>query len=233
MGDLSESTGLISVLGPRATEWLSRAPRVDERALLESLKEGDLLHLEDPQGGVTIIRTGEVAANAYDVIGPAALQRALWAELLSEVGQPLSTEDWDTLRVEAGRPAFGAELNESTIPVEAGIHGRVVDYEKGCFTGQEVLIRIRDRGHVNRLLRGLRMGQITPPESGTQLFREADERPVGAVTSAVRSPLFGESIGLGYLKREVEPPAQLRLGSSTGAPVGVFDLDSDWKPASP
>jgi folate-binding protein YgfZ len=174
-----------------------------------------------------------VAATAFDVLGAAASLSSLWTLLLADVGEPLSTEDWTTLRVEAGRPAYGAELDDSTIPVEAGIQNRVVDYEKGCFTGQEVLIRIRDRGHVNRLLRGLRMGQIDPPAPGTPLFREGEERPLGAVTSAVRSPLFGESIGLGYVRREVEPPAQLRLGSPTGLPVRVSDLDYDWKPANP
>jgi folate-binding protein YgfZ len=232
ISDETEATGMLTVLGPNAAGWLSEklfGERLDAEQL-RSLAEGDLLHDAQSGGGVSVIRTAEVAVDAFDVLGSRAVVGSLSTALSEDAARPLSAGDWTTLRLEAGRPAYGADLDETTIPVEAGIHARTVDYQKGCFTGQEVLIRIRDRGHVNRLLRGLRMGQIGLPERGTSLFREADERAVGAVTSAAYSPSLGEVIGLGYLRREVEPATLLRLGSSTGEPVRVFDLDREWKP---
>jgi folate-binding protein YgfZ len=230
--DDSSTMGMLTVLGPRGPEWLAASLGWEELqpAALETIGEGDLLHTPGAGGPLTIVRTAEVATQAFDVFAPAARVQSLMSSLIETGGSLIEPGVWETLRVEAGRPAFGAELDETTIPVEAGIQHRVVDYAKGCFTGQEVLIRIRDRGHVNRQLRGILMGQITPPQRGTPLFREGDERSVGRVTSAVRSPWFGEVIGLGFVRREVEPPARLALGSSTGVPVRVLDLESGWKP---
>ena len=65
---------------------------------------------------------------------------------------------WKTLGVEAGRPVFGTDMDERTLPPEAGIVERAIDQTKGCYTGQEVIVRIRDRGHVNRHLRQARAG---------------------------------------------------------------------------
>jgi folate-binding protein YgfZ len=230
--DVSQATAMFTVLGPRAPAWLGRrlpqwSPDLGQ---LAAAREGDLVQGRGPDGYVTVVRSGEVGVAACDVIAPATWVRSLWPSLLADGGQPLGPAAWEILRVEAGRPRFGAELDDSTIPVEAGIHTRVVDYQKGCFTGQEVLVRIRDRGHVNRVLRGLRLGQAPLPAPGTPLFREGEARPAGTVTSAVRSPHFGEAIGLGYVRREVEPPALLRLGSSTGPSVRILDLESGWSP---
>jgi folate-binding protein YgfZ len=229
--DESTVTGMLTVLGPRAAEWLARHLGVDglEPGILEALVDGDLIHMSGSEA-LTVVRTAEVATPAFDVIASAARVWSLLSSVMESGGSLVEPGGWEVLRVEAGRPAFGAELNETTIPVEVGIQHRVVDYAKGCFTGQEVLIRIRDRGHVNRQLRGLRMGRISPPAAGTTLHRAGEERSVGVVTSAVYSPWFGEVIGLGYVRREVEPPALLALGSSTGVPVRAVDLESSWRP---
>ena len=227
--DVSGETAMITVLGPGGAEALGSALESVAVGDVGQLAEGDLLQVELDQGTLTLIRTAEVATPALDVLGPAAAVRALLSSL-QDGGAPLADSAvWEALRVESGRPAFGADMDDTTIPIEAGIQGRVVDYAKGCFTGQEVLIRIRDRGHVNRQLRGLRMGEGAPTP-GTELFREGEERSVGKVTSAVRSPRFGEAIGLGYVRREVEPPATLRLGGPAGDPVSVHDLETDWGP---
>ncbi|MEX2526279.1 MAG: hypothetical protein WEA09_01460 [Gemmatimonadota bacterium] len=135
----------------------------------------------------------------------------------------------EIFRVERGSPEYGMELNPDTIPVEAGMQHRAIDHTKGCYTGQEVIVRIRDRGRVNRHLRGLLLGTETPPPSGTSLFQPDGTRPVGETATAVVSEVMGGTIALGYVRREVEPPAVVHLGTPEGPPVQVREItDEGW-----
>lgn len=114
----------------------------------------------------------------------------------------------ETLRVESGVPALGRELDEEVFPAEARL-GHAVSSSKGCYTGQEIVERIRSRGAVRYLLVGLRF-EGDPPAPGTELH-DAGGKRVGEVTSVARSPEAG-AIGLGYLRRELieAPDAELR-----------------------
>jgi folate-binding protein YgfZ len=225
---------MLTALGPLASAWLGREVAGGHQSgALDRMADGDLLRVESERfGGVSVVRTGEVAAAAFDVFAEASALADLLGALRADGGVRLAEAAWDVLRVEAGRPAWGSELSEDIIPVEAGIHTRVVDYGKGCFTGQEVLIRIRDRGHVNRVLRGLLLGAGPLPEPGTALFHVEEAREVGRLTSVALSPSFGEGIALGYVRREVSPPNEVRLGPD-GARVRVRDLETDWRTPSP
>jgi folate-binding protein YgfZ len=214
--DATTTTAMITVVGPSAASLLSRLAlglRVETHEL-SGLAEGEWCALgPSVSDGLVVMRTCEVWPEAFDVTGPSAIVAAL-ARGLAAAGAPVADVDvWTTLRVEAGRPEYGVDMDEDTIPVEAAIHERAIDYEKGCYTGQEVIVRIRDRGHVNRTLRLLHLGDVRPPARGTDLFEveaPADARPVGVVTSAVRSPKYGETLALAYLKRGVEPPVAPR-----------------------
>lgn len=128
---------------------------------------------------------------------------------------------WEIFRVEHGIPVYGRDVSLENLPQETGLVPERVSFTKGCYTGQEVLARIHYRGKVNRQLRGLRATgpSATPPlHPGDEL--EADGRVVGQVTSAVESPIHGW-IGLGYLRREVEPGDDVvvrREGRETDSP---------------
>jgi folate-binding protein YgfZ len=112
---------------------------------------------------------------------------------------------WTTLRVEAGRPVFGTDMDEDTIPTEAAIEDRAIDHRKGCYTGQEVIVRIRDRGHVNRRLHRLVLGDVPTPASGAELLAaDGSGKVVGRITSAVLSPKLGGVVVLAYVARGVE-----------------------------
>lgn len=163
------------------------------------------------------------------VYGPRSVDVELNAELrlaTSYIGEPgfdflvrgdvalpelprLSFDELETLRIEAGSPRWGAELTEEVIPLEAGLRKSAISETKGCYTGQEVIIRILHRGHVNRHLRGLLLGDIEVPALGTTLVRGADAKTVGTVTSATRSPLLQQTIALGYVRREVSAGERL------------------------
>lgn len=116
----------------------------------------------------------------------------------------------EVLRIEAGRPRWGAELGPDRIPLEAGLEDRAISTGKGCYTGQEVIIRILHRGHVNWNLRRLHLGDAAVPDPGAELVRPGEEKVVARITSACRSPARGETIALGYVRREVAAGDELQ-----------------------
>jgi tRNA-modifying protein YgfZ len=119
-------------------------------------------------------------------------------------------------RITAGVPAMGPELNERTIPAEAGqwVIDASVDFTKGCFTGQELVARIDSRGgNVPRRLRGLVVRGDDVPAPGTPV--EVDGAAVGEVTSSAWSPALGRPVALAFVSRPVEPPAEAVVGGVT------------------
>jgi len=205
--DVSGSTASLAVVGPEAAALLARLAlglRVDATGLSALEEGGWRLAGSSVPGGLVVMRSMDVWPEAFVVTGPAGSVEALRGTLAAAGAEPGDTEAWTTLRLEAGRPEYGVDMDEDTIPVEAGIHQRAIDYGKGCYTGQEVIVRIRDRGHVNRSLRLLMLGDEPPPAPGTELFVAGADKPAGAVTSAVRSPRFRQTIALAYVRRGVE-----------------------------
>jgi folate-binding protein YgfZ len=228
--DVSAVTAQLTVAGPRAAEWLARDAlglRVEGREL-GALAENEWVWLGAGGAGVLVIRSGDLAATGFDVLTDAETAAALERGARAADGAALSPAELDVLRIEAGRPTWGAELGEDTLPPEAGIDARAIDHSKGCYTGQEVIVRIRDRGHVNRRLRGIRLGAAPLPVRGTELWAEGRDRPVGVVTSAAASPRAGEGLALGYVRREVKARDGLRLGTSSGPSVSVAELGEGW-----
>jgi folate-binding protein YgfZ len=110
----------------------------------------------------------------------------------------------EVLRIEAGLPRLGAELDEEVFPAEARLVERAVSLEKGCYTGQEIVARLHSRGQVNHLLVGLRCEDSGPPAPDTPL-RDEREKAVGEVTSACVSATEG-AIALAYVRRELAEP---------------------------
>lgn len=151
---------------------------------------------------------------SYCVFAAPAQLAALQRTLTAGGALPLSADEAEILRVEAGLPEYGRDLDEDRMPAEAGLDD-AVSFSKGCYLGQEVVVRLRDRGHLNRKLCGLRFdGAATLPAPGSKL-RSSDRPQAAVLTSVVRSPRFGV-IGLGYVHRsawEVGTPLEL-LGPS-------------------
>ena len=135
---------------------------------------------------------------------------------------------WETLRIEAGIPRFGIDMDSTNLPPEAGLQARAISISKGCYTGQEILARIRTYGQVAKSLRGLRFDDPTTPlpAQGAKLF--SGEREVGFVTSSVHSPTLNSPIALGYVRREANEIGTkliLHIGSNHVS-VAVTSLDS-------
>jgi folate-binding protein YgfZ len=225
--------GMLTLVGPDSPELVSRIAlglRVGPEELDEMEADSYVNVGSQPARGVLVLRCGDLGLPAYDIMADMRWIAAMWSHFREAEVAPVGHGVWETLRIEAGSPEFGQDMDETTIPYEAGIDGRAVDHQKGCYTGQEVIVRIRDRGKVNWHLRGLLLGEIPAPGPGTQLFRAEADQPMGRVTSEAQSPRLGQSIALGYVRREVDPPAELRLGVGDGPLVGVRAVGPDgWE----
>jgi folate-binding protein YgfZ len=128
-------------------------------------------------------------------------------------------EAWESVRIEAGIPVMGAELDDRTIAAEADLLDRCVSFTKGCYTGQELVARLDARGNkVARRLAGLvvdRAQGLRPPVAAGSDVRVGD-RVVGRLTSVAWSPALDTVVALGYLHRHVEPPCPVTLGAVDG-----------------
>jgi folate-binding protein YgfZ len=154
----------------------------------------------------------------YQLFVPAGAGAAAEASLLAAGATPAGADALEVLRVEGGVPRQGRELTQDALPAEARME-RAVSESKGCYTGQEVVTRMRSRGRVSHLLVGLRFASPAAVAPGTEL--RAGERAVGSVTSAVTSPRFG-AIGLGFVRRaEAEAEAALRAGDAEARVAGL------------
>lgn len=196
------------LLGPRAENALRSAG-------VRPAEAGSLLaapRTEEEGGGFDLLR-----------LDPA--EDGTWGRLVAAVeaegGAELTREAYEAWRVECGIPVFGRDFDEESLPQETGLVGRTVSFEKGCYTGQEVVARIHHRGHVNRHLRGLRLPAESAAEEGAPLFRGG--REVGRLSSPVLSPRLG-CIALAMLRREVEPGALVALSAEAEPDVRVVAL---------
>ena len=217
--DLDERVRLLTVVGPGAEGAVRERFGVAPRHGFVLLGGGPGADGGEPGGGAIVARAvGQVPS--WDLWLPANGVEDTWRGLRGAGAVRVGPGVWHALRIEAGYPAYGADMDDTTIPVEAGLVDRAFDHGKGCYTGQEVIVRIRHRGRVNWHLRALRFGDAAV-RPGDRLFDAGGDKVRGRVTSVAQSPRFDQAIGLGYVRREVEPPATLRLGSGSGPAVGV------------
>ncbi|HZV00141.1 MAG TPA: glycine cleavage T C-terminal barrel domain-containing protein [Planctomycetota bacterium] len=163
--------------------------------------ERELEHTVTVVGGaqVRLVRHDRTGYGGYDLlVAPPDVEKVKAAV----EAVPATDADLDLVRLESGRARYGHDFGPETIPQEARLEEQSEDalsFEKGCFFGQEVVARLRFRGHVNKILSPLVVdGEATP---GTPLVKDGKE--VGRLTSVGRSPALGKTIALGYVKRDL------------------------------
>jgi len=222
LADLSETLRAVWVHGPAAPSMLEEM--LAGVAGLESWPEYHNARAEFGGSSAVVARVSQLGVPGFVVyVEPARqpeLQRAL-VERGAIAAEPAAIE---AARIEAGYPLFGVDMTEETIPLEAGIEDRAISLSKGCYVGQEVIIRVLHRGHgrVAKKLVALRVQVDQPsevPASGAKIFSEA--RDVGVVTTAANSPSLGP-IALGYVHRDfVAPGTRLEVETSSGRATAV------------
>ena len=205
--DVTSETVDVGVFGPRAGRVVASSTGADENALAALAPYS---HLQVDVGGsrAMVVRVAEIDAEGYEIIAPLALEKLLREKLLSAGSIPGSAKTWDIARIEAGRPEWGIDMNDSTIPQEANFDALgALSYTKGCYTGQETVARLHFRGHVNRFLRRLHFVGAAVPPMNAELVDDAGN-VVGDVRSVAISPRHG-GVALAMVRREVAPGTTL------------------------
>ncbi|HEX8120817.1 MAG TPA: glycine cleavage T C-terminal barrel domain-containing protein [Solirubrobacteraceae bacterium] len=180
---------LLSLVGPRAREVIPGVP--------------DLEHAHIETGSVRAIATAE----GIDVLCDAEDAERVRAALVDAGAVPVSEDAAEVVRVERGRPRYGIDMDDSTIPEEAALNERAVSFTKGCYVGQETVARLHWKGKPNRGLRGLRLSEPVAPGEELRL----GEKVVGRVGTAVVSPVHGP-IALAIVRREAATGDTLAVG---------------------
>ena len=213
VADVSEALGCLTVLGPHAAASAAACTgrTIDE---LDALPE--LGHLPLDLGGL-VARTQAWGVPAFDLFAPSS-SLGMWRTLLSSRIGTVSEPVLDTARIEAGRPRFGVDMHEDTIPLEAGLEARAISYDKGCYVGQEVVIRILHRGQ-GRVARRLVWVVGAPAGRDVAGWHPGDQvhlgdKVVGNASSVCWSPARGGWLAIAMLHRDAtEPGTAVRIGA--------------------
>ena len=206
--DLSEGDerwGVLSLYGPRAAELLGGL-RLAEHETAEVEIGGEQLRA----AGVAVPVAG------LDLIGPSSVLDAMRKHLLGLGAVPASPDAYETARIEAGLPRFGADITPENFPGETGILERAVSFKKGCYPGQETVARMHYRGHPNKTLHRLVVEGASPPPE-TPIVQ--DGKAIGRITSVAPLPVEGRTLALGYLSRNADARGALRAGNATLLPL--------------
>jgi folate-binding protein YgfZ len=205
LADRTADLAQIHLAGPQADALL-------RGVLSEDIPQmADLQHLLRSFGSgaaCPIRRHSPLGVPGHDILCPPAEAAAVWEALTRAGAVPAGLQAYEILRVEAGTPSYGKDVDETTLALEVGRTRQAICYTKGCFLGQEPLVRIRDLGHVNRSLLGLKLSGGAVP-AGAKLFRDGKE--VGRVTSSVVSPALGTGIALAYVRRGNDPGTMVEV----------------------
>jgi len=219
-GDASSELRRLSVYGPDALATVSDALGVgvpEEHLGVEEVT------VHDDQS-LLVTSNRRMAVDGVEIIVAASALADVGARLLEAAarrgGKACGSRALDVVRVEHAIPRYGVDITESNLVQETTLEEAAVSYDKGCYLGQETVARVHFRGHVNRHLRPLRF-EGPGPTTGAPLLE--GEKAVGVVTSSTESPAFGP-IGLGYVRREIVPPAELRwVADDSAGSVSVLD----------
>ena len=223
----------IATLGPgESREALLLTPKARVIAPLVVLRRGheDFLLLTEPELGERVrteLLRSRFAAKAeieleqhtsHVVFGGEGIPSAAYGEPAAEVldvglDPTVSPEELELLRIRAGTPAWGKEIDDRVLPAEAGLTERAVSFTKGCYPGQEPIARLHYRGHANRGLRALALAEAPEPE--TEVVYEG--KSVGRITSSAAGP--DSAVALAYVRREVPADAELAVGRQTATPL--------------
>jgi tRNA-modifying protein YgfZ len=202
LGDVTGSFAQIAIVGPDAAGMVAD---IAEEVMLDALRalpeHGNVRAMFGGQPAI-ITRVTDTGEPGFDVFFDRTAAGAFNAALASHGIVMLDADTAEALRIEAGVPRFHRDMDEETIPLEAAIEDRAISLTKGCYVGQEVIIRVLHRGHgrVARKLVGLTLDGDEAPAPGTAIA--AGDRDIGRVTSSTISPSLGRPIALGYVHRD-------------------------------
>lgn len=246
LSDVTDRFGSLAIEGPRAGTVIAEACGL----ALEGFSEHAIAEVEIDGVACHLIRHSHFGFPGAEIIAPrerlALLWRNLHASVIAQHGAAIGTRAVNSLRLEAGIPWFPDDFNDSVIPHEAALEATHISFSKGCYTGQEIVERVRSRGQVNRRRVQLKFSVADPPVPLTRLYARdtesqsagskgaqpaggsvevaeragAETKDVGIITSSAFSPAADAAIGMAYVRREHNAPGTVL--EFTGGTAEVF-----------
>lgn len=220
IGDATETLACLSVHGPDTARVLGLTAA--------ALPAHEHHHIATKVFGVAshVATSHELGGAGADVYVAADHRHIVWAGIVANGAQAAGAEAWEHRRVLAGRPRFGVDMGTQTIPPEANLEARAISQTKGCYVGQEIIVRMRDIGHgrVAKRLVGLRAADASQMIAGDAV--RSGDRDVGVVTSVTRDPRTAISLALATVHRDAVAPgtALTATDGQRQVPVVVVDL---------
>jgi aminomethyltransferase len=213
VSDLSDESSMVSVQGHKAPE----AMRSVFGEAVAGTKNREVTATTASGHHVTIIRATHTAEDGFDLFLDAGDANGLRQALIAAGAAPVSEETTEVLRIEAGVPRYGLDMDESTVVTETNLD-EAVSFTKGCYVGQEIIVRIKHRGHVAKKLAGIVLEREAAIEAGARIL-SIDDKEIGRVTSTTFSPKLDKTIALGYVKYDY-----LAAGTEVRVSAGGEDL---------
>ncbi len=204
ISDVTTATVVIDLVGPDAPAVLNRLRSTPAFSTVETI-------FQDDGYGVPASTLFVTAADGQQVV----------KELTTAGALETTLETLDVLRVEAGHPLFLVDMDEHTLPLEAGIEQRAISFTKGCYVGQEVIVRVmqRGQGRVAKKLVGFVLAKDATARTGDLVH--AGDREIGRLTSVVHSPALGQPIALGYVHRDFVAPGTVVTVITAAGRIGA------------
>jgi folate-binding protein YgfZ len=217
--DKSDALADVGIFGSRARGIVAAVVGLSADALGSLAPYAHVTTVID-DAPVLVARVPEIGIEGFELIVPIESRLQLWRRAQQLGAIPAGLDTWEVARIEAGRPEWGIDIDESTIPQEANFDDmHAISYTKGCYTGQETVARVHFRGHVNRHLRGLTYPGADPLPRGAQLVDEA-EKVIGDIRSSAVSPRLG-GVAIAMVRREITPGTVVRARWETGESSAV------------
>ena len=209
--DVTSQTAMLSVQGKKAVD-LVRTVLGDHAADLLANQSSQIPwpqsdengHAKNVGNSMTVMRASHTGEDGFDFIVNADQAVSLWDALQNAGAQPVGQAALEILRIEAGLPRYGVDMDETNVVTETALDD-AVSYTKGCYVGQEIIARIKYRGHVAKKLSGVMFEQAVNVAVGASI-QSADGKEAGRVTSVAYSPHLGRTIALAYLKYDYLAP---------------------------
>lgn len=209
VADLTDTTTMVSVQGKASNQTV-------EKILGQpcNLERNGAREVEWRGHRLTLVRATHTSEDGFDLIGPTENATALWDNLIEAGARPVGFDALQILRVEAGIARYGRDMDNTTVVTETNLD-EAVSYTKGCYVGQEIIIRIKHRGHVAKKLTGLVLDKEAQIEAGAPV-QSTEGNEIGRITSVTFSPALGRSVALAYIRYEF---------LSAGTPVKASSAD--------
>lgn len=223
VSDVTANTAMLTVQGPLAAASMETVLGSELKGFI---RDG-VLQMNWNEVALTIIHSTHTGEDGFDILVENTDAPVVWDSFLDAGVAPVGYEVLEILRIEAGIARYGLDMDDSNVVTETNLDD-AISYTKGCYIGQEIIVRIKHRGHVAKKLSGLIYEGRDPIAQGSALHSK-EGREIGRVTSSTHSPALGKNIALGYVRYEHAKPDEVLMGAEAEVKVHALPfVQGSW-----